>query len=174
MGVYTPGFINAVNFTIGEEGSVLSTDPTDDGNWTGGKEGQGQLVGTRWGISAAEYPSVDINGLTREQAVAIYYRDYWCPMKGDQLPQKVALVVFDAAVNQGLGTAVKILQSGVGAAVDGVMGAETVAAVRARDPQKLIARFLTQRAYRYAQDKNFKADGVGWLNRCFEACQAAS
>ena len=59
---------------IGNEG-VLSMDPKDSGNWTGGKIGLGKLKGSKYGISAASYPMVDIANLTLEGAKAIYLRD---------------------------------------------------------------------------------------------------
>lgn len=175
---YAPAFINAVNFILQpniEGAGVLSLDPKDKGNWTGGARGKGDLLGTKWGLSAASYPRLDIKGITREQAVAIYYRDYWSRIQGDRLPQRVALVLFDAAVNQGIKPAVSALQSALGIAEDGVCGSQTVSmALAAPDPHSLIADFLAVRALRYADDSDFKNYGKGWMRRCFLACQAAS
>ena len=87
--------------------------PDDNGNWTGGKKGVGQNKGTKFGISAASYPDLDIKNLTREQAVAIYKRDYWDAIGADQLPESLRDTAFDAAVNQGAQTAKRWLaQSG--------------------------------------------------------------
>lgn len=176
MAVYSPSFINAINFVLGSsvEG-VSSIDPNDDGNWTGGAKGKGQLLGTKWGLSAASYPSLSIQSITREQALAIYFRDFWSRIRGDQLPQRVSLVLLDSAVNQGVGTAVKFLQRALRVADDGVMGPETISAARsAADPHYLVADFLAVRGVGYAADSDFKTDGRDWLRRCFLACQAAS
>jgi lysozyme family protein len=50
---------------------------TDKGNWTGGKIGVGELKGTKYGISAAQFPDLDIENLTIENAGAIYQSKYW-------------------------------------------------------------------------------------------------
>jgi len=48
-------------------------------NWEGGYVFDPDDPGgmTKYGICARSYPSVDIKNLTQDQAVAIYYRDYW-------------------------------------------------------------------------------------------------
>ena len=48
-------------------------------NWEGGYAFDPADPGgvTKFGISKAAYPLLDIVHLTRDQAVAIYYRDYW-------------------------------------------------------------------------------------------------
>jgi lysozyme family protein len=55
----------------------FQADPRDRGNWTGGEPGRGLLKGTKFGISAAAYPSEDIEHLTLERAQLLYRRDYW-------------------------------------------------------------------------------------------------
>ena len=47
---------------LGPEEGTLSLDPTDTGNWTGGAVGRGTLVGTKYGISAASYPTLEHRG----------------------------------------------------------------------------------------------------------------
>lgn len=98
-------FDRALDFTLAWEGGY-SDHPGDSGNWTGGSINSGELKGTKWGISAAAYPLLDIKNLTLEEAREIYYRDYWLKLK---LPEDVsvaaAVAVFDAAVNHGVGRA---------------------------------------------------------------------
>src|SRR5574337_1062858 len=91
-------FSEAFQRLLGNEGSY-SDDPADPGNWTGGKVGEGELRGTKYGISAKTYPALDIAHLTAEQAQAIYYADYWMAHKLDQLPDVLRFDVFDGAVN---------------------------------------------------------------------------
>ena len=62
---------------------------------------------TKWGISKRSYPDLDIKNLTREQAKAIYLRDFWIRGAMDQLPPAVAFQVFDFAVNSGIETAIR-------------------------------------------------------------------
>ena len=59
-------------FTLREEGG-LSTDPHDDGNWSGGAAGKGVLRGTKNGISAKAHTTLDIRHITIAQAGAIYW-----------------------------------------------------------------------------------------------------
>jgi len=44
----------------------------DPGNWTGGAIGAGLCRGTKFGISAAAYPELDIAGITLDAAKEIY------------------------------------------------------------------------------------------------------
>lgn len=56
---------------------------------------------TNWGISKRAYPNLDIAKLTKEQALAIYERDYW-NMLPRGLPEDYKWFLFDCAVNHGL------------------------------------------------------------------------
>lgn len=81
-------------------------DYNDSGNWTGGKIGKGKLKGTKYGIAASSYPKVDIKALTLEQAARYYERDYWDPLRLDEIKsQWLATMFLDSAVNCGTGVA---------------------------------------------------------------------
>lgn len=90
---------------------------------------------TRYGISQAAYPDLHIATLTREQAAEIYRRDYWQAIHGDELPLRIAVQVFDHAVNAGVEPAIRLLQSVVGVTADGRMGPQTIAAARSKAAQ---------------------------------------
>lgn len=90
---------------------------------------------TRYGISQAAYPDLDIRALTREDAAAIYRRDYWAPIHGDELPLRLAVQTFDHAVNAGVVPAVRLLQTVCRVTPDGVMGPRTIAAARSTASQ---------------------------------------
>jgi lysozyme family protein len=123
--------------------------------WILRAEGGGRLVSdagglTRFGISARAHPDVDIASLTRERAEAIYLEHYWHPIHADELPRELALALFDAAVNLGLGTAVKLLQTLLHVEADGIVGPQTLArAVAYSPPLELVARFLEVRLRAY-------------------------
>lgn len=85
-------FETAFKEVIAYEGGYVN-DPRDPGGET------------KFGISKKAYPKLDIKGLTPEKAKEIYRRDYWDPLKLEDLNAEAALFVFDTAVNQGLGTA---------------------------------------------------------------------
>src|SRR5262249_31147441 len=71
----------------------------------------------------------------------IYRERYWLPASCPALPPPLALFHFDAAVNQGVAAAARLLQEAVGAAVDGEIGPETLADAVARPvPQSLPPR----------------------------------
>jgi lysozyme family protein len=106
---------------LGSEGA-LSLVPSDPGNWTGGMVGVGALHGTKYGISAASYPTEDIANITKEHAKFLYKRDFWNRIHADELYDGVAFQTFDFAVNSGINTAVRYLQRAVGVADDGVWG----------------------------------------------------
>lgn len=166
----TPAFLRAFQFVISPkvEGG-LSMDENDPGNWTGGEVGKGELRGTKYGISAKAYPKLDIAGLRMDETRAIYERDYWLAARCDQLPPRLALVHFDAAVNMGLDRAAKLLQASLGVKQDGVVGPQTIAAARVREQNDTCVDYLAERALAYASFKQFKDYGRGWMRRCMRA-----
>lgn len=159
-------FERAFAIVVGEEGG-WGTDRNDPGNWTGGAVGSGELRGTKYGISAAAFPALDIEHLTVAEAQAIYRRDYWNRVQADQLAPPVALLVFDAAVNNGVDRAARWLQGAVGVAEDGDIGPETLAAVAARagDGAQLCAEMLARRVLFMAALPTSPAFGLGWARR---------
>jgi hypothetical protein len=87
--------------TLKHEGG-FQNDPDDDGNWTGGKKGVGVNKGTKFGISAKQYPKEDIVGLTEERAIKIYLTDYYLPLKLEVVNSpKIRWKLFDIAINLG-------------------------------------------------------------------------
>ena len=157
-------FTRCFNFTVAAEGGY-SNSAADPGNWTGGAVGSGKLLGTKFGISAAAYPQLDIASLTASAAEAIYQRDYWAPIQGDSLPDPVALVAFDAAVNAGPRQAVTWLQQALGIAADGVLGQQSLAALGDGDPATVAREALARRVDYSARLPTWSAFGLGWSRR---------
>lgn len=144
----------------------LSMDKNDPGNWTGGKVGVGILKGTKYGIAASQYPHLDIKNLDIEDARQIYYEDYWKDCKCHYMKNmRLAILVFDAAVNQGQGTARKMLQRALDVDDDGVIGSTTLAAIEKTNHKILIPYFMTQRFMRYVDLQKYDIYGKGWFNR---------
>lgn len=172
----TAAFEAAFSWVVGVEGDY-SDDPGDPGNWTGGAVGSGQCNGTKFGISAAAYPTMDIADLTVAEAQVLYARDYWTPIQGDALPPALALIVFDAAVNSGVSQSATWLQVVVGATTDGTIGPATLAAVKAWQgaAADLCAEVLAQRIAALGDDSDWNTFGLGWSRRCAAlAFQAAT
>jgi lysozyme family protein len=157
-------FDTCATITLAHEGP-FSCDHADPGNWTGGAVGSGRLVGTAWGISAASYPDLDIPHLSREAALAIYERDYWQKYHDDDLPPGLALLHFDAAVNNGPGRANKWLQQAVFVYPDGTIGPVTLAAVAARSWQDTARAFMAFRLLFMTGLATWKIFGAGWSRR---------
>ncbi len=157
-------FSRCIAFTLAQEGGY-SNNAADPGNWTGGAVGQGALRGTKFGISAAAYPALDIASLTQADAETIYRRDYWSAVLGDQLPFPIALVAFDAAVNSGPRKAIIWLQQAAGAAADGALGPATLAALRAGNPAAIAREALARRLEFCSHLPAWANFGLGWTRR---------
>jgi lysozyme family protein len=132
---------------------------------------------TKYGISKRAYPDVDIKNLTPEQAGEIYYKDYWCKVQCDSLPEPVALMVFDAAVNMGVRRAAKQLQKAASATPDGVVGPMTIKAVRdayRTSEEDFLQALYDKRQSFYERLKTFKTFGRGWTRRNKETLEEAT
>ena len=144
---------------------VYSTDPNDPGNWTGGICGVGKLAGTKYGISAAAHPDLDIANLTESDAEALYLTEHWKPLLCDSLAPALASALFKVGVNLGNRRAVRILQGSVATIQDGAMGPRTIAAIDRLPADYALTAFLGDVAYRYTEFPGFATDGRGWLRR---------
>lgn len=120
---------------------------------------------TNFGISKRSYPQVDIKNLTRDAAKQIYKRDYWDRAQCDKLPPTLAYLLFDAAVNSGIGQAIRFLQRAVGVADDGVLGPLTLSIIQRLDAESICARFIGQRLDFMTRLSTFDHFGKGWSRR---------
>jgi lysozyme family protein len=145
-------FLTAINRVLGAEGGY-TYNPADPGGET------------KWGISRRSYPNLDIKNLTRDQAIALYRRDFWDAAKLGDLPLSIASQMLDFAVNSGAGTATRALQRAVGVADDGLVGPHTIAALRASEPHDLIMRFLAERLVFMTGLRGWSDFGKGWARR---------
>jgi len=115
----------------------------------------------------------DVKALTVAEAGAIYLRNYWHAACCDQLPPGVDYMIFDLAVNSGVGRARKYLQRAAGVADDGIIGPATLAAVKARKPLQLVDSISGLRDAFYRGLKEFPTFGKGWLRRLSEVTAKA-
>ena len=120
---------------------------------------------TNFGISKRAYPAENIKAMTRERASAIYRRDYWRAVAGDDLPGGVDLAVFDAAVNSGPGRAIRWLQRALVVPADGVLGPKTMDAARAADPAVTVKRMTADRLAYLKGLATWARFGKGWARR---------
>ena len=145
-------FHEAFETVIGNEGGYVD-DPRDPGGET------------KYGISKRSYPGLVIAEVTMAQAKEIYYRDFWLPLQGDDLPIDIAIETFDAAANHGVYQATKLLQRALGVPDDGIIGPVTLAAAAKCPPAKFIARFNAERLFFYTDLENWPHHGKGWARR---------
>lgn len=136
---------------VSEGGASISDDPRDPGGLT------------RWGISQAAYPDLDIASLTEERARAIFRRDYWDRCRCGELPQAVAIALADAAFNHGVTGAVRMLQRALRVSPDGIMGPATVGAAARAIPNSLVNEMLSHRCVAYSAGN--QAFRRGWFLR---------
>lgn len=128
----------SIDFVLGWEG-VYSTDPNDKGNYTPA----GELKGTKYGISALAHPDLDIKNLTRDMAIAIYKRDYWAAANCDAVSYPFCLLIFDTAVNCGVGEAKELYAQSQGSS----------------------SKFTAGRLRYYTGLADFNRYGRPWVNR---------
>jgi lysozyme family protein len=163
---YDPVFLTAVEHLLGDEGGYADSKSDPGGE-------------TRFGISKREYPDLDIAHLTREQAIAIYWRDWWRRFGYDALPSPLSAKMLDLAVNIGPREAARCLQRALRACdlkveETGILGAATRTAVAKADQRVLRAALRSEAAGHYrliAASKRATESGRdfldGWLNRAY-------
>ena len=157
-------FDSSFELLIGSEGG-FTKDPRDRGNWDSGRIYIGTLKGTKYGISAAQYPLENIADLTIDRSKQLYKRDYWDKLNCDQMPTTIAFDMFDMAVNSGVKTAALILQKTVHSFEDGVIGEQTIKAITAMDMQLLDKRLSANRLLYLCSLDSFPTYGKGWVRR---------
>ena len=154
-------FDSAIEKTLAHEGGYVN-DPADPGGET------------NYGISKRAYPHLDIATLTRDQAIAIYHRDYWTAPGIDQIQNPaLAAKLFDLGVNMGTRRAVKQLQQAINhfyinLSIDGILGPATAATVNDfPHPTALLMALKIEAGNHYIKlgKPRFLA---GWLSRLAE------
>lgn len=120
---------------------------------------------TNWGISKRSYPLLNIKALTRDQAKAIYRRDFWDRIQADKLHDGVAFQLFDFAVNSGIETAVRAYQRALGVADDGHFGPLSLRAAQQASESDQIMRLSAERLDFMRRLSTWPAFGKGWAGR---------
>lgn len=160
-----------------------SNDARDAGNWTGGKVGVGDLIGTKYGISAPvlvkelrskgytmPITASTMKNLEYKSAIAIYKKNYWAPIKGDQIKdQKVADMIYDSAVNQGVGAAQNFVKDSLNTKT------YDIDAINSANPTKLFNDIGKSREAWYIKKGGYALNS--WLSRLkalgYEGVEAA-
>jgi lysozyme family protein len=166
-------FLRCLRFVLKWEGG-LSNDPDDPGGLT------------NRGVTQARYdqyrkekglPKRSVANMTEQEMQEIYWKYYWIPVRGDEFAYPLALAVFDAGVNMGPVTAVKLLQRAINDLlpsnkwidVDGELGQQTLSAAKSLPARILALKLCDRREERYRAIVRAKPKlGKflrGWLNR---------
>jgi lysozyme family protein len=166
-------FLSDMQFVLKWEGGL-----TDDPDDPGGR--------TNKGITQREYdnyrkqtglPIQDVAQISDDEVYEIYYNNFWKATKCDGLPSPLRLVVFDTAVNMGVGTSIKLLQQalneflvqGKKLLVDGIIGPKTLEAAQTMNSKAVAKKMLELRLYRYCDIVKSSPKLVkflkGWVRR---------
>ncbi len=162
MAEFLPAFERMI---VNEGGYVLHTVAGDRGGMT--YAGIARNFHPGWPgwrvIDQGETPPADM--------VRQFYRSqFWHPLRLDEVThQEVAANIFDFGVNAGISTAAKLAQLVVGATPDGRIGAKTLQALNAIDPDLFVARYALAKIARYRDivtgNRTQQRFLVGWINR---------
>lgn len=148
----TTMFLKLIERVLGHEGRYVD-DPDDPGGET------------QWGISKRSYPNVNIKELSRNDAIAIYYRDFWLKIMGDRFQDGVAYQLLDSAVNSGIKQTFRFLQRAIGVADDGFFGPHSQRALQNTSESDFIMLFISERLDFMTRLKNWPNHGKGWARR---------
>ena len=151
-------FEKAVEKLLKNEGGYVN-DPDDPGGET------------RFGISKRSYPDLDIKELTKDDAIKIYFRDFWKPGRFGELERdEIGEKIFNLSVNMGIRKATVILQlaliyTGRKVKLDGIIGPETIGAVNGHEtPEWLLDRIKIYAVQEYVSISSWKY-WRGWIKR---------
>lgn len=86
MSEYPQSFLDSVELVLAAEGGYVNN-PSDPGGET------------KFGISKRSYPKLDIANLTRDDAIALYFTDFWEKFRIGLLPAQIAAKVFNIGVD---------------------------------------------------------------------------
>lgn len=145
-------FLKLIERVLGHEGNYVN-DPDDPGGET------------NWGISKRTYPTIDIKNLSRDDAIALYFRDFWLKILGDRLRDGDAYQLLDSAVNSGTVQTFRFLQRAIGVADDGIFGPHSQRVLQTVTESDFIMLFLSERLDFMTRLKNWPHSGKGWARR---------
>jgi uncharacterized protein (TIGR02594 family) len=162
-----PAFEVALAHVLVLEGG-WSDDPLDPGGPTNKGITLADLARERrLAITEQSYPALltELRQISDQLVRDIYRNRYWRAARCADLPAALALMHFDAAVNQGVTGAARMLQRALGVAVDGEIGPITLGAARNCNVAATLEAYAAVRRRRYRALPTFWRFGRGWLRR---------
>lgn len=146
------------------EGGYVNN-PNDPGGAT--NKGVTQHTYTSW-LYKVGRQNRSVKLITDVELEAIYKQEYWDKVRGDDLPNGLDYAVFDFAVNSGPSRASKFLQAIVGVKQDGVIGSNTLNAVKKFPTASLVSTLCDNRLSWLKRLSTWKHFGRGWERRVTE------
>tara|TARA_R110000868_G_scaffold411283_2_gene702847 strand:- start:120147 stop:120809 length:663 start_codon:yes stop_codon:yes gene_type:complete len=110
-------------------------------------------------------PLRQVRGISKAEAEAIIAHQYLDKVGADLLPTGLDYCVGDYAVNSGVAQAAKELQRVLGVSVDGIVGAQTLAAANGADVEAVIAALCARRMRFLRGLRTWRTFGAGWSVR---------
>ena len=151
-----PTFVKAASHVLSVEGG-LSDHPKDPGGVT------------NLGVSKRANPDINVHKLDQKKALELYESRYWNKIRGEELPPKEAVAIFDNAVHSGPVRAIKNVQGILGLPEKGVMDNTTLQEIHnftAREGSDSLLQSLEEkRRSRLLRLKAYKHFGKGWEAR---------
>jgi lysozyme family protein len=155
---------NAIPFILEKEGGYVNNK-----NDKGGK--------TKYGISEHQYPNLDIENLTQQDAINIIEEDYWNPNFLDKiLSQSIANQCLSLIINMNPVVAIKIIQVAINEnnrrlidlKIDGIMGIQTINTINSSNSY-LIDNIKIQACIHYLELVDIDNTKItflrGWIRR---------
>lgn len=141
----------------------------------GGATNMGVTIGTLAEWRGAKVTVEDVRNLSRAEADNIFRANYYSASRCGEMPERMAMVVYNCSVLSGRKRAVEFVQEafnslgllvdGKPLVVDGVLGRMTMSAIRGADPSILAEAFMDRQEDYLRQLDTFPVFGKGWMNR---------
>jgi len=158
---------------VGREPACLAETLKWEGGWSNESHDPGGP--TMRGIIQREYdayrkrkgaPIRSVRLIVDDELQEIYKAGYWDPVRAEELPPGVDLVMFDYAVNSGPGRAIMSAQHAMGMPVNGRMTSGLVVALQTADPTETVNKIMAERLAFLQRLTTWRYFGVGWGRRC--------
>lgn len=158
----------AFNRLMKNEGGYVNH-PRDPGGET--------MYGVTKRVAVAHGYHGNMKNLPKSFAARVARQSYWDASHCDEFDPLIAVQLFDAAYNHGPHNAIKFLQRAAGLEdkqVDGIVGTQTIHAVKKLKPNVIVLKFLAVRLDFFTRIGTWNTFGKGWSRRIVEQLEAAA
>lgn len=164
-------FYYALSWHLKHEGT-WSNHPADPGGFT--YAGISQVAHTNW----HGWQYLLDNGTIPDNVIAAFYDSLvWRPMMCDSMPPALAFYLFDTACLLGTPYATYLLQKALKSAPDGIVGPNTLQAIRIQDTKDILSKLHANRVAFHnkvvEEYPNLKVFYNGWVRRANSTYQEA-